>query len=690
MICRTQRRDIFNHMFGKSQNRPKSRSHSVLSGWIESLERRDVPAVIQWTGTAGTNLWSDTSNWSGGVLPGQNDEVVIPTSGDAQTAQNPIIIQSSVVIENINSARPISMSGADASLRLTSGNSTLSDGLNINNYAGLSVQGASTSLTIDGPSSDPTQGQVMALGGAQIKWDGIQTLDNSVLFINPTSSISMPDLVTIKNISELTNMTGTFSAPQLTSMTLSRLSLYNGGTYDIPQLADASMTLVEVNGAASKMNLPGLKKFDGGRFRLDSGATLTADNLQVVNIGPATAWAFSWFVGQDSSLNLPKLVYVNALPQPSPNEAPDARIQLRGNGQINWDPSKWTMTNGLVTFSFMGNSKLNGSVVLGSNSVLTGSGTITGSLDNFGRISPSGDTSQYGTFNVTGDWTNRPGSVVDLQMGGPDKLDRLNIGGQATILGGDLKIAFTDGFSNDPQLLPVGQYQLITWSEWAGQFTTSPSLVPRSDGIQITAQAQYQPGGLVETLALFNTNPDIISVSDMSFPEGNDPVSYGLFTIHRSGPMTVPLTINYQVIPGSAKSGTDYNFPGGPITLAPGESERQIRFIIRGNNAYSGDKSFQVQLTSVSERGKLGQSTATVTIKEDDAAPQIITPKPVPVQPAPKSELSAAARQAAALALQNAKTKKIPTPKNLRNRAIRTVAKPIHKEIRRLGSGRRG
>lgn len=640
MICKSQRGRFCNLLSNQFASHPKLRTRRALSDWVEQLERRDVPAVIQWSGAAGTDLWTDAANWSGSTIPGQNDQVVIPVNLDADAAAHPILIQTPVVIENITTDRPVFMSGSNASLRLTNGDSTFSAGLNIQ-YAGLAVQGATTRLTIDGATQDPSQGLVMALDGAEIQWNGIQTLNNMVLFINSGSSIEMPELKTIENISELTNMSGRFVAPELQTMTLSRLSLFNSGTYILPSLADASMTLVEVNGADAHLELPGLTKFDAGRFRIDQGASVTAENLKVVNVGPATAWAFSWYVGQNSQLVLPNLIYINALAQPSPNEAPDARIQLRGNGQILINPSRWTMTNGLVTFSFSGDSKLDGSLVLGSKTILTGSGTITGSVDNFGLLSPSGDYSPYGTFSVKGDWTNRPGAVVDLQLGGPAKLDRLMIGGQATFLGGDLKIQFSDEFASDPVLLPIGQYQLMTWSTWAGQFATSPTLVPRSDGIQITAQTQYQPNGLVEKLSRFNTNPDIISVSDMVFPEGNDPISYGLFTIHRTGPMTVPLTISYQVIEGSAKSGTNFTFPGGPITMAPGETERQIRFIIRGNTAYSGDKTFQVKLTSVSERGELGQSLASVTIKEDDPAPQIISPAVVP----PKSNLSAAAKK---------------------------------------------
>jgi hypothetical protein len=654
-------RSRFLAIFDRTPRKSTFRQKNHLSlNWIEQLERREVPALITWTGAGGTNLWSDAKNWSSGVVPTQSDEVVVEVPSEAAGTVRSILIESSVEIDSIRTSLLVSMIGPDASLKLTSGQSTFQAGLDLQ-YAGLTVQGTETVVTLNNDGLDPLHGQVMALGGGKIQWNGVQSLNNMVLFVGQNSSVEMPDLETIANISEITNMSGSFTAKNLRSITYSRLSLFQSGLYDVPALADASMSLIEVHGSEAVVNLPGLTQFDGGRFKLDQGATVTADQLQVVNVGPATAWSFSWFVGQESHLNLPQLIYINALPQPSPNEAPDARILLRGNGHISFDTSRSTATNGLVSFSFSGDSKLDASLILGKESVVTGSGTIHGSVDNFGLFSPSGDYSPYGTFTVTGDWTNRPSSVIDLKLGGPAKLDRLMIGGQATILGGELKIDFSDEFSHDPLLVPEGNFQLMSWGSWAGQFTTAPSLVPRSDGIQITALSRYQPNGLVESLSRFRTDPDIISVSDMSFVEGPTGVSFGIFRIHRSGPMTVPLTIDYQVIPGTARPGVDYQFPNGPITLAPGETERQIRFIIRGNSVYSGDKTFHVKLTGVSDRGVLGQSVASITLVEDD-------PKPVVIKTAPfvsKPVLNSAVRKPMPVTKAKPVVVKRPLPKRM-------------------------
>jgi|688.fasta_scaffold25253_1 hypothetical protein len=621
---------IFNLLRLKSlgfANRTSKRpARRMIGEWVQPLERRDVPAVIRWDGGAGTLVWSDPANWEGDLLPGTADQVEIGADPAKSENPTPITITAPVVINRLSTDRLVSMSGSNSSLRITSGVSNFNAGLDLN-YAGLAVQGSGTVLNIKGAPVQPSQGLILSIDGGTLNWSGVTKMDNMVVMINAGSTIQLPDLTNASNFSEFTVQGGSITAPGLNTLKYSRFSVLDGGKADIAALADASNSLVEVVGIGSQLNLPNLAKFDAGRFRLDQGATVSATSLKTVNIAPATAWSFSWFVGQDSVLNLSHLSSINAVAQPSPNEAPDARILLRKNGRIALDPTVWTTTTGQVSISLAGDSRIDGSLILGSKTIVTGSGTFGGSVDNSGRFSPSGDYSPYGSISVKGDWTSRPGSVMDLQLGGPSKLDRVMVTGQATILGGDLKIQFSDEYNSDPNLIPDGRLQLMTWSVWGGQFTSTPDLVPRTDGILITAQTRYEPTGLIEVLARHRTDPDVFTVSDTTVLRGTNSISYGIFTIRRTGPMTVPITIGYKVIDGTAKSGTNYSFPGGPITLAPGETERQIRFIIRGSSVYIGNKSFQVQLTSASDRGTLGtQTLATVTIKDTVPAPVV---KPV-------------------------------------------------------------
>jgi len=594
------------------------------------LEARDVPAIVSWTGSAGNGLWSDARNWSGNSVPTAADEVTISaataadsgTSGAAGSFQG-LTIDVPVVITRIESARPIAFAGGDASLRVTGGESKLLAGLDLN-YAGLAVQGSSARLTISGPGSEALSGLIVATEGGQIEWNGLKTLENMVVFVNAGSSVRLPDVTAATNVSELT-VRGSLALPTLTSHTGGLISVMEGGKLAAPDLADASGTFVEANGANTVLELPALTNVDRGRFRADAGATIVATALRKVTIGTATAWSFSWHVGSGSRLSLPNLTAIDVASPRGPAEATDARILLRGTARLEAGSGQTARFDGKVTISMAGDSTIAGTIALGSKSVLTGSGKIEGSLDNAGTIAPSGDFSPYGTITITGDLMNRPGATVDMQMGAATKLDRIFVRKNATIYGGTLKVSLTDEFATADTPVPIGKFALMTWANWGGQFTSTPGILPRSDGTGVTAQSLYEPTGLVQSLGQHRTDNDVISISDLAVKEGNAAISYGYFVIRRTGPMTVPITVEYEVIPGTAKSGTNFTFPGGPITFAPGETERRIRFVIRGNRVFKGDVSFQVRLKSVSDRGELGQSLATVTIQEDDPAP-----KPVP------------------------------------------------------------
>lgn len=87
---------------------PGQRAHTVWRG-IEPLEPRQFLATVSWDGGAGTNSWHDAANWSGDVLPGAGDDVVI----DAGPASLTVVHSQNVVsfVRSITSTRGVSLSG---------------------------------------------------------------------------------------------------------------------------------------------------------------------------------------------------------------------------------------------------------------------------------------------------------------------------------------------------------------------------------------------------------------------------------------------------------------------------------------------------------------------------------------------------------------------------------------------------
>src|SRR5207237_860615 len=53
---------------------------------LESLEERQVPTVVHWTGAAGDSQWLTAGNWDGGQLPTASDDVII------DVVDNPTIV----------------------------------------------------------------------------------------------------------------------------------------------------------------------------------------------------------------------------------------------------------------------------------------------------------------------------------------------------------------------------------------------------------------------------------------------------------------------------------------------------------------------------------------------------------------------------------------------------------------------
>ncbi|MBI5393702.1 MAG: PEP-CTERM sorting domain-containing protein [Verrucomicrobia bacterium] len=99
-----------------------------------------------------------------------------------------------------------------------------------------------------------------------------------------------------------------------------------------------------------------------------------------------------------------------------------------------------------ATFDLLGgtHSFANG-LLLSSNANLIGSGTIIGSVTNFGGIAPGNSP---GLLSITGDLTLMDSSVLTMEVGGPDtnQYDRIDVSG-LLVAGGWLNVSFTNGYA---------------------------------------------------------------------------------------------------------------------------------------------------------------------------------------------------------------------------------------------------
>jgi len=108
-----------------------------------------------------------------------------------------------------------------------------------------------------------------------------------------------------------------------------------------------------------------------------------------------------------------------------------------------------------------------------------------------------------------------------------------------------------------------------------------------------------------------------VSISGTSSVEGNvgDRIFAFRATLSASSPQAV--TVNYQTQDGTALAASDYVARSGSVTFAPGQTERNILVLVKGDTTVEPNETFTVRLTGATNAA-LGSATAVGTIENDD------------------------------------------------------------------------
>ena len=121
------------------------------------------------------------------------------------------------------------------------------------------------------------------------------------------------------------------------------------------------------------------------------------------------------------------------------------------------------------------------------------------------------------------------------------------------------------------------------------------------------------------------TNDDAdptVSIADASVAEGDDGTTVLSLPVALSGPSGREVDVDYATTDGTAMAGTDYSAAGGTLVFAPGEIARQIDVTVTGDFLDEPDETFTLTLSGPFN-ADLGTSTATGTITNDDAGPEL-------------------------------------------------------------------
>jgi hypothetical protein len=135
-----------------------------------------------------------------------------------------------------------------------------------------------------------------------------------------------------------------------------------------------------------------------------------------------------------------------------------------------------------------------------------------------------------------------------------------------------------------------------------------------------TTDAGYVNASTVTVTIVPPASPPVVSAADASALEsaGSIPAVVSL-----APSSTGTVTVQYATADGSAKAGTDYTAVNGTLTFAAGQTSKTVLVPITNNSQPGTSTSFTFKLSNPTN-ALIGNATATLTIRDDDAT----TPKP--------------------------------------------------------------
>ncbi|HEX8485483.1 Calx-beta domain-containing protein [Sphingomonas sp.] len=131
--------------------------------------------------------------------------------------------------------------------------------------------------------------------------------------------------------------------------------------------------------------------------------------------------------------------------------------------------------------------------------------------------------------------------------------------------------------------------------------------------------ADDTPGGVNVGQSFAAAGPQL-SVSDITFSEGDAGTKVATFTVTRSGG-TGAFTVAYATADGSATSGSDYQATSGTLTFAEGQNDAVVEVTILGDTRSEADETFFLNLSESTDGATLADGQGQATIRNDDGAP---------------------------------------------------------------------
>ncbi|MGI9213079.1 MAG: Calx-beta domain-containing protein, partial [Methylococcaceae bacterium] len=249
-----------------------------------------------------------------------------------------------------------------------------------------------------------------------------------------------------------------------------------------------------------------------------------------------------------------------------------------------------------------------GNVSVAANSYTDAAGTI-GRVDN--NLNFSGDT-QDPNLTISSDKTT------------------LKTGETATLI-----FSFSEiptGFTYSDISLSAGTLGPLTADASGKLYTaryTPPTGMAQTTRINVAAatytDALGNPGLAGNTLNLTVENQAVVvptfTVTGTTVSEGNTGTTNAYITVSLSAVSSQVVTVNYTTQDGTATAGTDYQASNALLTFAPGQTSQTFSILLYGDTRFEPDETFRVNLSTPAHATLSLNSSAVVTIRNDDPQP---------------------------------------------------------------------
>ena len=111
-----------------------------------------------------------------------------------------------------------------------------------------------------------------------------------------------------------------------------------------------------------------------------------------------------------------------------------------------------------------------------------------------------------------------------------------------------------------------------------------------------------------------------LSIADVT--AGNENAANSTFTVSLSAASGKDITVDYATSNGTATAGSDYTATSGTLTISAGATSGTFNVPVLADTNYEGNETATITLSNASN-ATISDSTATLTITDDDATPSL-------------------------------------------------------------------